>query len=332
MTRLGTGGIASPARAWVRLVVLLAGPLGGCATAPPRVLACIAKPVAVLPITFHDDVPTTTVLLDGAPVSLVLDLGAQASVLSEGVVDRLRMPRDPTALPTISGVGGSNTRWAATVGRLTLDRLVLDDKRMEVAPIAFTDGQRTIEGALGLDVLESYDVDWNLPNRRVTLNTPSDCAAPPPGWSVPATEVALRHPSGAAGDGRIPGLLQLTMRVDGHPVTAMLDTGAGISLIAPDAAAALEGSGAGAGVAVMLAGVGADTPSGHLHRFGSITVAGDTVPQWPMVIAPVPEWAGNMILGAGFMRLHRAWLPAGGSSIWFGPRVTDLGGKAATDR
>ena len=84
--------------------------------------------------------------------------------------------------------------------------------------------------------------------------------------------------------------------------------------------------------AVMLAGVGADTPSGHLHRFGSITVAGDTVPQWPMVIAPVPEWAGNMILGAGFMRLHRAWLPAGGSSIWFGPRVTDLGGKAATDR
>ena len=311
------------------LASLVAGSLSCCANPPPRgSLACAAQPVATLPIVFRDDVPTTTVLLDGAPVSLVLDLGAQASVLSEHIVDRLRLSRDPSSLPTISGVGGSNTRWAATVNHLALGALVLDDKRMEVAPIAFADGERPIEGALGLDVLQKYDVDWDLPNRRVTLNAPSGCDGPPPGWSQPASEVALRHPLGARGDGRIPGLLQLAMRVDGHPVTAMLDTGAGVSLIAPDAAASLEGSGAAGGTAVMLAGVGSDTPTGRLHRFGSITVGGDTLPQWPMVVAPVPEWAGNMILGAGFMRLHRAWLPADGSSIWFGPR-TAAGGEGA---
>ncbi len=312
------------------LAGLLASLLPGCATAPPRgSLACLAKPVATLPIVFRDDVPTTTVLLDNAPASMVLDLGAQASVLSETVVDRLRLARDPSSLPTISGVGGSNVRWAATVDHLGLGALVIDDKRMEVAPIAFGDGPRAIEGALGLDVLEKYDVDWDLPNRRVTLNAPSGCNGPPPGWATPASEVALRHPFGARGDGRIPGLLQLAMQVDGHPVTAMLDTGAGISLIAPDTATSLEGSDVRGGTAVLLAGVGSGTPSGHLHRFGSITVGGDTVPQWPMVVAPVPEWAGNIILGAGFMRLHRAWLPAGGSSIWFGPRVTVAGRERA---
>ena len=315
------------------LAALVAGSLSGCAIPAPRgSLACVAKPVATLPITFRDNVPTTTVLLDGAPVSLVLDLGAQASVLSEHIVDRLGLARDPSSLPTIIGVGGSNTRWAATVGHLGLGALVLDDKRMEVAPIAFSEGQRPIEGALGLDVLQRYDVDWDLPNRRVTLNTPSGCDGPPRGWSAPASEVALRHPPGAGGDGRIPGLLQLAMEIDGHPVTAMLDTGAGISLIAPNAAASLEGSGAGRGTAVMLAGVGSDTPTGRLHRFGSITVGGDTLAQWPMVVGPVPEWAGNVILGAGFMRLHRAWLPADGSSIWFGPRLTPLGGEAAISR
>ena len=298
---------------------VLAASLAACAGAPPRgSSACVAKPVAILPVTFHDDVPTATVLLDGAPVSMVLDLGAQISVLSEDVVDRLHLARDPTALPTISGVGGSNTRWAATVDRLTLGSLALDRKRMEVAPIAAIGGQRSIEGALGLDVLQKYDVDWDLPNRLVTLNAPSGCDGPPPGWPATATEVPLRHPLG--GGGNIPGLLQLAMQVDGHAVLAMLDTGAGVSLIAPATAVALEGSGSGSGVSVMLAGVGSDTPTGRFHRFGSISVGGDTLHDWPMVVAPVPAWAGDMILGAGFMRLHRAWLPAGGSAIWFAPR------------
>ena len=251
---------------------------------------------------------------------MVLDLGAQTSVLSERLVDRLHLPRDPTALPTISGVGGSNMRWAANVGRVAFGGVVLEDKRMEVAPIAMGAGQQALDGALGLDVLRRYDVDWDLPHGRVTFYAPSGCDGPPAQWPA-AVAVPLHHPSASGRDAGTPRLLLIPVLVDGREVTALLDTGAGVSLIAPATAAAAEDFAGDGGAQVMLSGVGSSTETGHLRHFRSITVGGQTEAAWPMVVAPVPAWAGQMILGVRYLRLHRAWLPAGGATIWFAPRA-----------
>jgi len=110
-------------------VCLLALSLAGCA-APvgPSAAECVPRPLAQLPVVFRDDVPTVTVTIDGWPVAMVLDLGADRTVIAEDMVDRLHLDRDPSELPTITGVGGSETRWAAIARRLTLGGITLEHK------------------------------------------------------------------------------------------------------------------------------------------------------------------------------------------------------------
>lgn len=296
--------------------------LAGCAAHPPPGSAeCVPKPLASLAVQMRAGHPAVDVDLDGHPVVMILDLGAQATVLSDAVADRLNLPRDPSALPSITGVGGSGQRWAATARHLTMGGFTLDDKRMEVAPMSVGDNKQAIDGTLGLDVLLKYDVDWDLPHGRVTLNAPSGCDGPPMGWSSPAVEVPLQHPFGMAAYGQMSKLLLIPLKVDDRPMTALLDTGSNAIMINVGAAAALEPALAG-DRSIRVAGVGANTAGGTVHRFRSLTVAGETFPNVPMVVAPVPMAVGDMILSVGFMQLHRAWLPAGGDAIWFGPRVS----------
>ena len=191
---------------------------------------------------------------------------------------------------------------------------------MEVAQIRAGDPRQAVDGVLGLDVLLKYDIDWDLPNKRVTFNTPSGCGGPPAGWASPATEAPLRHPRGLAAYGKQSKLLLLPGAVDDRPVSALLDTGAAFSMINGAAAAALEPV-RGGDRSIQLTGIGAANQAGTIHRFRSVTVAGEKFPDVSLVIGPVPMGLGDMILSVGFMAHHRAWLPAGGGAIWFGPRV-----------
>ena len=292
--------------------------LGACA-APraPGSAACVPKPLARLTVEFRGGIPTVALNIDGKPVVMALDLGAEVTVLAEATADRLDLARDPSALPILSGVGGSMVRWAATTRHLTLDGLDLRDRRMEIAPFAAD----TVDGLLGLDVLLGYDIDWDLAHRRVTLNAAAGCSGPPAGWPPPAVAVPLGHPALFGGTRGRSKLLLLPVAVDGRPMSAMLDTGSSGSLVAPAAAAMLEPQVPGADRRVELTGIGPGRPAGLAHRFRSLAVAGATLPGWEMIVAPVPPWAGNMILGVTYLRTRRAWLPAGGSGIWFGPQT-----------
>ncbi len=294
--------------------------LAACATPPaPGSAACVPKALAHLAVQFLGNEPTVAVDLDGHPVTMVLDLGSQATVLADATADRLDLARDPSALPNITGVGGSGTRWAATARHMTLGGMTLSGKRMEVAQIGLGGASQPINGAIGLDTLLRYDIDWDLPHNEVTLNAPSGCAGPPAGWASPAATVPLRHPGGMASYRQQSGLLLLPVAVDQRPMTALLDSGAAISLMNADTAAALEPSGNSGDKTVRVRGAGSGSLVGTLHRFRSLTVAGYTMANPLMVVAAVPLDFGDMILGVGFMRTHRAWLPAGGGRIWFGP-------------
>ena len=305
--------------------------LAACATPPaPGSAACVPKPLAHLTVKFLGNEPTVAVDLDGHPVTMVLDLGSQATVLADAAADRLDLPRDPSALPSITGVGGSGTRWAATARRMTLGGLTLDDKRMEVAQLGVGGESQPINGAVGLDTLLNYDIDWDLPHDQVTLNAPTGCTGPPVGWAAPATGVPLQHPGGMASYRSASKLLLLPVVVDQRPMTALLDSGAAISLMNTDVAASLEPSAASGDKTVHISGAGSGSLAGTVHRFRSLTVAGNTMAGPLMVVAPVPLDFGDMILGVGFMRTHRAWLPAGGDHIWFGPH--ELPQLAATSQ
>lgn len=213
------------------LAIVPAALLAGCVTPPlPGSAACVPKPLAHLAVRFLGNEPTVAVDLDGHPVTMALDLGSQATVLADGTADRLGLARDPSALPSITGVGGTGTRWAAIARHMSLGgplgSMTLNDKRMEVAQIGLGGTSQPINGAIGLDTLLRYDIDWDLPHNRVTLNAPSGCGGPPAGWVSPTAAVPLRHPGGMASYRQQSGLLLLPVAVDQRPMTALLDSGA----------------------------------------------------------------------------------------------------------
>ena len=109
--------------------------------------------------------------------------------------------------------------------------------------------------------------------------------------------------------------------LNGHTLSALLDSGASYTMIG-DAAA--QASGYVAGLAgqqtAHLAGIGDDRPTASTARFHSLTAGGDTLVDPTLLVGPVAAYT-DMMLGADFLRHHRVWIPADADAIWFGPRV-----------
>ena len=305
-----------PVRGAVLAMTALALQAACAGPPPPGSAACVPKPLAQLAVEFRGGIPTVVVGIDGQPAAMALDLGSPVTVIAEQAAERLNLARDPSRLLILSGVGGSMVRWAAMPRSLVLGGLRLERRRMEVAPFA----ANGIDGSLGRAVLLRYDTDWDLSHRRMTLHAPSGCIGPPTGWPAPSVGVPLGH---GAPDADVAGRPSLTLplHVDVKAITATLDTASSISVITPQAATRLEPPDRDADRRVRLSGMGPDRLAGTMHRFHAATIAGETLLGWEMAVAPVPAWAGSMILGVTFLRTRPAWLPAGGSGIWFGPRT-----------
>ena len=87
----------------------------------------------------------------------------------------------------------------------------------------------TVAGLLGADVLAAYDVELDLPNGRMALYTPRDCAGFVPWPGAVAVPLARTRS----------GLAFVDAVVDGVTVRALLDTGARTTLLARATAASL---------------------------------------------------------------------------------------------
>ena len=284
--------------------------LAGCAPFPPGSAQCAARPLAVLPIaTTANDWSVVAVQLDGQPVRMVIDTGASFSVISEATASRLGLERTPVKIRGLIGVGGISRRLAAIARHMRLGDLLLDDQRLEVADISVGLPRAPVDGLLGSDILSAYDTDLDLRHATLTLNAPAGCAAPPPGWG-PAMRVPVGRPYPTN------HLMTLPVRLDGHALTAIIDTGASGSILG---AAAAQRAGVAAAQpgdkAVELGGIGSDHPAAFRHRFQSLSFGGGTFIRPSLLVGPVEAYY-DMILGADFLRFFRAWIPADAQAIW----------------
>ncbi len=297
-------------------IVAVAGGVSACAGHPPGSAECVARPVASLPLGFVGNVPFVNATLDGHPVALMIDLGSNYSVLTEAAATRLQLPRTPVDIRMMVGVGGFSRRLAATADHLRIGALDRPDQRFEVADARLGTLKIPIDGLIGLDVLRRFDLDLDMPHARVALNKPSGCDGPPPGWEASAVRVPVRNP--------VPGntLMGLPATLDGRDVTALLDSGASMTMIGGEAArhAGYTAGTDASGPPVALAGVGDEHPTATRYRIRSLGAGGDTVANGLFMVGPVMPYF-DLILGADFLHVHRVWIPADAGAVWFGPRA-----------
>ena len=168
--------------------------------------------------------------VSGRPIRVLVDSGAQASVIDAGFASRLGLAAG-LPLPVLAyGVGGGPS-LTHTVG-LDLDLGTLRIERIRAAVLdlaaisAFTD--QPFDMLLGRDVLGSVILEVDYPRRRAAFLRHEAYA--PPGNSVLAPVT------------RKTGGLHTEVRVEsGAPISALVDTGASGALALSDQAAAAAG-------------------------------------------------------------------------------------------
>jgi Aspartyl protease len=291
----------------LRLATLLACMLAGVAIAQA---ACRVDPVGTVPIELIAGHMLVTVQVNDAPATFILDTGADRTLMGDDAVRRLGLQRSEWVASTVLGLGGYEQRPNALPRSLRLGgatlrrRTVTGDTSVTVGPLPVTEiAGHPIAGLLGRDFLSPFDLDMDLPSHKLTLYDVVGCTTGFLPWTMPYAAIPATTPMGAA--------LVVQVLVNGHPMRALLDTGASASLIAAPGMFRL-------GLTPQMltndpgsngSGVGPNPVFMRHHRFAELRVGPVVTPNPMLWVAPVHIVPiVDMLLGADWLQSQHVWL------------------------
>lgn len=242
-------------------LVVVAGLAG-----PASAQDCTVKQIASLQMA--DDFPGRVVVtgtIEGAPHSFMIDTGGFVSELYDDVVQKLGLSTstiDPNV--EIYDSGGNVRRRYVSVPKLALGAVHADTKIMTVKSRG--PGQdKGIDGMIGPDVLEHFDIELDFAARKVNFISQDHCEGKVVYWSDRFTETDF-----ALSDQHI----VIPMMLDGREVKATVDTGAPLTYLSETVSHRLFGIDSKSPGIERNPGAPPDSPYAYRYRFKSLSVAG----------------------------------------------------------
>jgi predicted aspartyl protease len=289
----------------------------GCTPAPSS--TCNFNAAADLLVTYTDGHrPVITVLIGGQPARMMVDSGAFASFITPHAFDRLNLIASHRIDGTVSGVTGNMQANAFTVQDLMLGPTTVHNDVLIVSNFGAMGkhADSTVDGLIGEDVLEPFDVAYDLPDNRITLFGKPDCLVTEAPWPgdfavLPFTFAQNRAP-----------LLPLT--IDEKSLPAILDSGADSSVI-QQAALTQNGISAESISSRVGYGVGINGRVAAVKReeFGSVELgAEDFSDVWLTVADSDPTASVNSLIGEDFLLHHRIFIANSNRTAFIGLTVT----------
>jgi predicted aspartyl protease len=282
-----------------------------CLLAPATArAACTVDNKATVALDVAGGAITVPVEVNGTVATLIVDTGAQRSLVTEDAVHRLGLARDEWVGTTMRGIGGIESRPNADPRSLTLGgvplvrRTVTHDTSLTVGILPRTHiGNLVIDGVLGRDFLAPFDLDLDVPNRRLTLYQVQDCTGRFLPWQGGYTAVPVTLPAENA--------LIVPVTLDGMPLRALLDTGAGASMLAAPGLFRLgvQPASLAGDPSSTVSGAGSHMVTMHRHTFRSLKVGGEATDApviWtaPIQLMPIVD----MLLGADWLATRHIWI------------------------
>jgi predicted aspartyl protease len=300
----------------ILLVLALLG-VAGCADGVRDASGiCPMVRLAEVPLETHGTMLFVRAVILGAPVMLLVDTGAERTLLTEAAVDRLHLPRDYQHATRTYGIGSPTATWDA----LLPDGLTLGGTRFPADSI--TVGRFSIvrvageaaDGLLGADVLLASDIDLDIAHRRLTLyRDRRSCPEAGPPWNEPYVELA--------GTVTRNHRLLVPFDLDGVAGMGVLDTGAQLSSISVRMAQRLGLAEEVLAVdrTVMAHGAAPDQIAVPIHRFRELRI-GPTVMHWPTLpVVPMTDGMGDALVGVDFLRGRRVWVSFASNRVFVTP-------------
>ena len=279
------------------LMLGAASPSGAAAAGPAE---CQPRLQAELPLLGGGRPMLVAAKIDGSPVTMIVDTGAQWTAVTPDVAKRLGMPADTWNGGLHRGVGSFGNNVNAVARSFEIAGLRLENRSLAVAPLAFNlDVSPPFAGLLGGDFLYRFDLDIDLPRHRLGLYQSGGCGRAP--WGAAAVIPLVKSATNR---------LNLPVAIDGHPFRAILDTGASVSLITvPNAlragvtAATLQQD-----LAVVGRGVGPQPFATRRHVFADVQVGPEHSRHVEMAIGGKLIGGGDMLLGLDYLSRRRVFV------------------------
>lgn len=194
--------------------------------------ACEFQKLADLHVTVENNQILIPGTLGGKNVKFLFDTSFSASLIPSGAARRLNVPVT-SVNPDVYALGEFNFKDAsfAEVPELTLDGFTVKDSFFRVFGSAQSAnfGGPDVAALLGADFWKGYEVEVDLSHKLISLYHAKDCANSNLAyWSNSYNEVDLQ---------RYGAQTAFSLQLDGHSLSAVLDTGTAHSTLTDKAAA-----------------------------------------------------------------------------------------------
>lgn len=275
----------------------LTGWLGGCGVGPG---SCEVHRVADLPLLSGGKLPAIEASLDRQKVVFYIDTGAVTSLIATRAAEHFALHgTSETRTVPLLGIGGLVQAPVVTVRSLVLGHGLA--RNIDLPAAGDFDGTvqgMPVIGLFGADFLSNYDVDIDLPGHHFAMYDLQGCGGvrlrplDPPAFEMPFHLDETK--------------IVLDLKLNGRPVTAILDSGAMRTLVTrADARRSGVTTEAMTGDRSLRAvGIDANPMSTRIHRFGSLEVGDEQMRNFPFAVGDIDI----SLLGDDFLRFNRVWI------------------------
>jgi len=261
---------------------------------------CKVTPIARFPVTMEGPRATVAVKINGKDTRIWLDSGAFFNFMSKAKSVELGLRTEP--LPPgffVTGIGGSFTPELTTVRDFGIVGAQLHNMQFVVG------GSDAGNGFLGANFLGVFDTEFDLAKGSVNLFKEAGCAH----YSLAywATGMTIGEARLLSPDHDNDHHIYIEVLINGHPLRAVLDTGAPDSIVYRRAAQRAEIDLASPKVvaSMRLGGVGSHTRQSWIARTKVISIGGEEIRNSPIrVIDDGGMGTDDMLLGVDFLMSH----------------------------
>ena len=292
---------------------LLAGVMvGGISSAAFGADGCGTKPLGTIVVATLNRAPIVTLLANGHAVTLILDTGAERTVLTPEVAERIGAQRPSVEFQRqMRGITGNLPSHEIELRSFAAGPVAIPWRRLLVASVNMAKVFPTpLDGLLGADVLSDFDVDLDLPHHELTLYEKQTCPTAAPDWRAPYVSLGTGLSQGER--------LFFPVRLDGRSLTGFIDTGSQITAISITAARTLGLSETllAGDRPVVTQGVAAARLQSRVHRFEKLEIGAAVISKPNIIVTGLKLDEADMVLGMDLLACRRLWLSYGSRRVF----------------
>ncbi|MEO7493338.1 MAG: aspartyl protease family protein [Massilia sp.] len=273
---------------------------------------CKYRLLGSLPLRYHGSSMgvTTEGNINGVPAVLLVDTGAYDTKLTRFATDKRDMHLGPTFMQA-RGIGGSTRLYQTRVKNFDVGP-IKSEGRGAMLVIDEMGRRPSFDAIVAANFLLQLDLEVSLAEKKIKFFEPNNCRDTFLGyWDAEAVAVPLEFRSTAPQP-------MIDVEIDGLKLRAMIDTGAGRTIISLPALKKLGLTADSPGMTAMSdgAGVGGKLARSFSYRFKQFSVGSEMIQNPEISVGDFELEGFDMLLGNDFMRSHRILLASSQNKVY----------------